>query len=33
MYILNIANVIKKCQTMNSDALFLKNIINELDML
>ena len=33
MYILNIASAIKKCQSMNSEILSLKTIINKLDLL
>ena len=33
MYIQNIAEAIKRCQSMKSETLSLKTIINELDFL
>ena len=33
MYILNIADTVTKCQSMNSEILSLKTIMNELDLL
>ena len=33
MYVLNIASSIKRCQSMKSETLYLKTIINELDFL